>query len=73
MTFCIKIRVPKSESAFTYFILESMEGTCFYSTLEYEKGASFRDIEISGSEEYRPAIENTITQLSKKFQILRLD
>ncbi|MEI8347442.1 MAG: hypothetical protein WCG27_08240 [Pseudomonadota bacterium] len=28
------IRVPKKESAYTYALLESHEGLCFYSTLD---------------------------------------
>jgi hypothetical protein len=48
-----RIRVPKKESAFVYFILEAQEGIVSYSTLDPEPGQdqkyreSFRDLRLS--------------------------
>jgi hypothetical protein len=41
-----KIRVKKEDSAFVYFILESYEGICGYSTLEGPPEANFRELEL---------------------------
>lgn len=46
--FHIVIRVPKQDSAFFYFLLESHEGLAFYSTLRHENGQTFRDIDMKG-------------------------
>lgn len=39
-------RVKKEDSAFVYFILESMEGVASYSTLLHHEGDRHRDIEV---------------------------
>lgn len=51
-TFQIIVRVPKQNSVDIYFILESNEGLCFYSTLEESEGTSYRDINVQGSVAY---------------------
>ena len=63
------IRVPKAQSAFTYFIFESHEGLCFYSTLDYEKGQLFRDIDIKGGVEFEKDIRHMLGRLSKEFSL----
>ena len=45
--FDLIIRVFKKDSAFVYFILESHEGLCFYSTLPLR--GRCRELEIRGS------------------------
>ena len=40
------IRVKKEDSAFVYFILESHEGICSYSTLHFKTGDAYRDLEL---------------------------
>lgn len=40
------LRMSKAYSSFFYFTLESNENICFYSTLPFEKGQSFRDIVV---------------------------
>lgn len=44
--FRLEITLPKHQTAFLYFILESLEGLVFYSTLEHQKGDMFRRMEI---------------------------
>jgi hypothetical protein len=46
-------RVKKEDSAFVYFILESMEGVASYSTLLHHEGDRTRDIEIRVPAELR--------------------
>ena len=41
------IRVRKEDSAYIYFILESYEGITSYSTLDYEVGSPYRDLELT--------------------------
>jgi hypothetical protein len=40
------IRVKKEDSAYVYFILESYEGLTSYSTLDFEVGCPYRDLEL---------------------------
>lgn len=40
------LRMSKAYSSFFYFTLEANENICFYSTLPFEKGQSFRDIVV---------------------------
>ena len=42
-----RIRVAKEDSAFVYFILESYEGICSYSTLPFAPGEMHRDLELN--------------------------
>ena len=63
------IRVPKEQSSFTYFTLESNEGLCFYSTLEHEKGQLYRDIDIKGSLDFQEDVDHILEMLSKSFSI----
>ncbi|TNF00823.1 MAG: hypothetical protein EP326_05925 [Deltaproteobacteria bacterium] len=53
------IRVPKDQSAFTYFTFEANDGLCFYSTLETSLGEPYRDIDVK-------------THVSLKDELLRL-
>jgi hypothetical protein len=51
--FRIVVRTSKKDSMFLYFVLESNEGTAFYSTLEESLGTTYRDIEITCSIEFK--------------------
>lgn len=65
----IVIRVPKQESAFTYFTLEANEGIAFYSTLPFEKGDMFRDIQITCSVTLQKELDHIIDVLGRSFAI----
>ena len=68
----IIIRVPKKESAFTYFTLEANEGICFYSTLEESLRQPYRDIEVMGSPEFYDEAKRVLSILQEKFPITYL-
>ncbi|MDC1174602.1 hypothetical protein OAT67_04385 [Bacteriovoracaceae bacterium] len=61
------IRVPKHESAFTYFQLESHEGLCFYSTLESSMGQGYRDLELFSPIELDPDFRLMIKKLQDSY------
>ncbi len=63
------IRVPKKESAFTYFTLESNEGLCFYSTLQESMGQGHRDIDITAHITFKEDVEALLKNLEKSIQI----
>lgn len=63
------IRVPKKESAFTYFQLEACEGLAFYSTLEHFEGQDYRDLEIKGDKKLQEEFLHLIDGLRKKFPL----
>ena len=64
-----RIRVPKKQSAFTYFILEANEGLCFHSTVDYTPGVTHRDIDIKSSIDFTDEIAHILNELKKQFPI----
>lgn len=63
------IRVPKEESAFTYFTLEANEGISFYSTLNHEVGQSYRDIDLKSSKSLEKELLQIINKLQEQFSL----
>lgn len=63
------VRVSKKDSALLYFQLEANDGLSFYSTTEESLGSVYRDIELKGSIEYRPQIQNLFESLKNEFPI----
>lgn len=59
----LRIRVPKGDAAFVYFILEAQEGVTSYSTLPNERGDANRDIELCFSSEFRPDVDRILSEL----------
>lgn len=67
--FHLTIRVPKQESAFTYFQFEANEGLCFYSTLESSMGQGYRDIDLKGHISMKSEILHVVKKLQEKFSV----
>lgn len=66
------LRVPKKDSVLAYFILESHEGMCMFSTLDnYSDSANcwYRDIEVKATSDYREQLLAVITDLQKLMNI----
>lgn len=63
------IRVPKEESAFVYFTLESNEGLSFYSTLQDSLGEGFRDIAIKTHVSLEAELDHLIETLGLEIPI----
>lgn len=63
------IRVPKDQSAFTYFTFEANDGLCFYSTLESSLGEPFRDIDVKAHISLKDEVLRLIEFLSKDYPI----
>lgn len=63
------IRVPKAQSAFLYFTLESNEGLGFYSTLDCPEGHPWREVDIKGSAVFLPELERLLDFLRRSFPI----
>jgi hypothetical protein len=63
------IRLPKDESAFLYFQLESNEGLCFYSTLDQSLKEPYRDIEIFGHQSLKEQIDHFFYSIQKSLNI----
>lgn len=64
------VRIPKDEAYFVYFILESNEGLCFFSTLDESLKGQYRDLDIKCSVEFQPDLLNLLHRLQSE---LRLD
>ena len=71
--FRVVIRIAKANSTFTYFILESNENLCFYSTMDASLHEPYRDIVITTAVEFKENIENLLSKLSREFQIITLE
>lgn len=59
----LRIRVPKEESAFVYFILEAQEGVTAYSTLPNAIGDAHRDLELCYSPEFKEEVLRVLDEL----------
>jgi hypothetical protein len=57
------IRVKKEDSAFVYFILESYEGLTSYSTLDFNQGDPFRDLELRTPIDWVPEVQELLASL----------
>lgn len=63
------VRTSKKDSMFLYFILESNEGVCFYSTLEESLGNTFRDVAIYCSIEMKDTLLSLLDHMRKTIEI----
>jgi hypothetical protein len=63
------IRVSKENSHFVYFVLEANEGLCFYSTLDVALGATFCEIDITGSMEFKDEILRLLSKIHENYPI----
>ena len=60
-----QIRLPREESVFFYAILESLEGACFYSTVDPEyKGHKLREISLFTT----PELKNDVFELLQSME-----
>lgn len=60
-----KIRVRKEDSAFVYFILESYEGITSYSTLNFQVGDAYRDLELRIAPDFEPEVIELLKTLGE--------
>jgi hypothetical protein len=67
------IRVRKEDAVFIYFILESYEGWTSYSTLPFQKGDAFRDLELNIAPDYRAEVEGLLKQLENQVYEIRAE
>ncbi len=63
------LRMPKEETSFFYFTLESNENIAFYSTLDFEKGQAYRDIIVFTTPELLEYLNRILDHLSKTLRI----
>jgi hypothetical protein len=66
------LRVAKQDAAFLYALLEAYEGVLSYSTLESDKSAGYRDIEVSSTPSQKDDLEQIVIALSKEISIQRI-
>lgn len=67
------LRMSKDYTSFFYFTLESNENNCFYSTLPFEKGQSYRDILVYCTPELDEAFQQILKHCQKKQKITILE
>ncbi|MEK6704902.1 MAG: hypothetical protein AABZ06_03865 [Bdellovibrionota bacterium] len=61
------IRVRTEDSAFVYFILESYEGITSYSTLDFQPGDPYRDLELRIPPDFIEETRNMLSRLEIGF------
>ncbi|MEO5969023.1 MAG: DUF4911 domain-containing protein [Bdellovibrionia bacterium] len=59
------IRVRKEDSAYIYFILESYEGITSYSTLDFEVGSPYRDLELRIPVDFLTEVEDLLKEFGE--------
>ncbi len=66
------LRMSKIDTSFFYFTLEANENIAFYSTLDFEKGQTYRDIIVHITPELGLSFANILKHLqsSRKIEIL---
>ena len=64
-----RLRMPKNESSFLYFILEGHDNLCFYSTLPHEEGDSHRTLELFSSIEFQSDLQRLWAYLKTDLQL----
>jgi hypothetical protein len=61
----------KEDSAFVYFIFESHEGICSYSTLPFEKSDPHRDMLLRIPPDFVTEVQEVLNQLGEKIYELK--
>ena len=61
----------KEDSVFVYFILESHEGICSYSTLPLEPGARHLDMLLRIPPDFEKEVQEVLDQLGDKIHELK--
>ena len=64
--FHLIVRMPKEHSSFLYFQLEASEGLGFYSTIDFQEGDVYRDIDIKGDLKLRSEVMILLNSLKEK-------
>ena len=64
--FHLVVRMPKEHSSFLYFQLEASEGLGFYSTIDFQEGDVYRDIDIKGDLRLRNEVMILLNSLKEK-------
>jgi hypothetical protein len=66
-----KIRMKREDSAFVYFILESHEGICSYSTLPFQPSDPHRDMILRIPPGSAGEVQEVLNQLGDKIYELK--
>lgn len=69
----IRIRVSRGDAAYLYQLLESYEGLTAYSTLEGDKSASFRDIELAFPAKQSSDLKSVLGKIAEEIPLKELD
>jgi type II secretory pathway component PulC len=64
--FHLIVRMPKEHSSFLYFQLEASEGLGFYSTIDFQEGDVYRDIDIKGDLKLKNEMMTLLNSLKEK-------
>lgn len=64
-----RLRVPKDDAYFIYFIFESNEGLCYYSTVDDSLKGQYRDIDVKCPIEAREDLKSLIARLQGEMRL----
>lgn len=64
-----RLRVPKDESYFIYFVFESNEGLCYYSTVDDSLKGQYRDLDVKTSIELKQPLLDLIARLQTEIRV----
>ena len=63
------LKMPKNQSFFLYFLLESHDNLCFYSTLPHQEGDMYRMMEIFSTVEFLDDLNRLWSYLEDELQL----
>lgn len=66
------LRVPKDQTAFLYFQLESNEGLAFYSTLDQSLREPYRDVELFSPIGLKPELDHFLEAIENQVHPIRI-
>ncbi len=69
----VTLDMLRADSSFLYFILESHEGLCFYSTLPFKKGDLNRQVILNYTQGMAKEMENLLGHIKKYIQYEIID
>jgi hypothetical protein len=64
-----RLRVPKDDAYFVYFMFESNEGLCYYSTSDDSLKGTYRDIDVKCPIEGKDNLKNLIARLQTEIRL----
>ena len=61
----IRLKTSNADSVFLYYTLEACSNLCFYSTLDFEEGQLYRNVQVQCTIEMKSYLQEVLKQLKE--------